>query len=250
MISPMCRLFAWHSPVPITPVGALGSDGAAFVELSHLHKDGWGLAWGDHGIKSYRDEHPAFNAPTLDVASSTDGILHLRWATEAIPVCIPNTHPFIKSGPDGEMAFIHNGGIPRGERLRSLIDDDLFSALEGEGDSEQYFAAIISLMRKNGGSLVEAYQTFVSDVDELKYSSLNAFILTSESIFIVCAHRKENRPSRQPEDYYELAWRKDEAGVFTSWSSYVREETGTKIENYSMLEINRATAEVSSHSLS
>jgi predicted glutamine amidotransferase len=250
MICTMCRLFAWHSPVPITPEVALGSDGAAFIELSHLHKDGWGLAWADHGIKRYRDEHPAFDAPTLDIASSTDGILHLRWATEAIPVCIPNTHPFVKSGPDGEIAFIHNGGIPRGEKLRSLIDDDLFNSLEGEGDSEQYFAAIISLMRKNGGSLLEAYKTFLAEVEVLKYSSLNAFLLTAESLYVICAHRKENRPTGQPDDYYALSWRVDESGIFTAWSSYVRKDSGTKIENYSMFEINRLTGEVSSHSLS
>ncbi len=250
MILLMCRLFAWHSPLPITPDRALGSDGAAFVELSHLHKDGWGLAWGDHGIKSYRNEQPAFDAPTLNVASSTDGILHLRWATESIPVCIPNTHPFVKTGPTGEMAFIHNGGIPRGEILRGLIDDDLFASLEGEGDSEEYFAAIISLMRKNGGSLVEAYRTFLTIVQDLKYSSLNAFILTSECIFLVSANRKEKRPSGQPEDYYDLAWGKDDAGVFTAWSSYVRKEIGTHLENYTLLEVDRVTGEISSHSLS
>ena len=124
------------------------------------------------------------------------------------------------------MAFIHNGGIPRGDLLTSLIDDDLYQGLEGNGDSEQYFAAIISLMRINGGDLVSAYRTFLSSVAELKYSSLNAFLLTSDTLSIVAAYRPENRPATQPENYYDLSWDTDENGITSVWSTFVRARAG------------------------
>ena len=123
----MCRLFAWHSKDPISPDLALGEDKPNLITLSKLHRDGWGMAWCDESnqVRSFRDEHPAYSAQTLDVDSSTTAILHLRWATEEISVCIANTHPFVKDTPVGRMAFIHNGGIPRGDLLNSLIDEDL-----------------------------------------------------------------------------------------------------------------------------
>ena len=247
----MCRLFAWHSDKPINADQALGSDKPSFISLSELHRDGWGMAWCDEHdrVRSFRDEQPAYAAQTLEVGSSTDAILHLRWATEEIPVCIPNTHPFVKETPSGAMSFIHNGGIPRGDLLTSLIDEDLYQGLEGNGDSEQYFAAIISLMRKNGGDLVSAYRTFLSSVAELKYSSLNAFLLTSQTLSIVAAYRPENRPATQPENYYDLSWDTDENGVTSVWSTFVRARAGNAVANYSMLQIDRKTGNITHNDL-
>lgn len=246
----MCRLFAWHSPNAITPAEALGEDQPNIIELSRLHQDGWGMAWCDeHGhVRRHRDEDAAFKAPTIDVAQSTDAILHLRWATEAIPVCIPNTHPFIKKTSLGEMAFIHNGGIDRGPILRSLIDDSIFESLEGDGDSEQYFAALITNLEKNGGDLLAAYRKFLNDVQDVRYSSLNAFLLTSQHLFVVAAYRPENRPTTQPADYYDLSWR-DNKGLFSAWSSGVRSTSGTPIENYSLTQVDRTTGAITFHSL-
>lgn len=246
----MCRLFAWHSPSALTPAEALGEDKPNLIELSRLHEDGWGMAWCDeHGnVQRHRDESAAFQASTIDVAKSTDAILHLRWATEAIPVCIPNTHPFVKTTPLGEMAFIHNGGIERGTTLRGLISDPLFNSLEGEGDSEQYFAAIITNLQSNGGDLVGAYQKFLTDVQEVRYSSLNAFLLTSDHLFIVAAFKPENRPPSQPADYYDLSWR-SENGCFSAWSSGVRSGVGTPVANYSLMQVERATGEVTTRPL-
>ena len=247
----MCRLFAWHSPNAITPAEALGEDQPNIIELSRLHQDGWGMAWCDeHGnVRRHRDEAAAFKAPTIDVAQSTDAILHLRWATEAIPVCIPNTHPFIKKTSLGEMAFIHNGGISRGPLLRSLIDDDIFIELEGEGDSEQYFGAIITKLRSNGGDLVGAYRDFLTDVSSIEYSSLNAFVLTTDRLSVISAYRPEKRPSSQPEDYYDLSWDTDPRGVTSIWSSAVRRRPGQPVVNYSLLEVDRATGAVTHHLL-
>ena len=247
----MCRLFAWHSKDPISPDLALGEDKPNLISLSKLHRDGWGMAWCDESnqVRSFRDEHPAYSAQTLDVDSSTTAILHLRWATEEISVCIANTHPFVKDTPVGRMAFIHNGGIPRGDLLNSLIDEDLKNGLEGDGDSEQYFAAIISIMRKNGGNLISAYQTFLHSVANLKYSSLNAFLLTSDTLSVVAAYRPENRPASQPENYYDLSWDTDKDGITSIWSAFVRERVSNKVENYSILQIDRKSGDISLHKL-
>jgi serine phosphatase RsbU (regulator of sigma subunit) len=146
------------------------------------------------------------------------------------------------------MAFIHNGGIERGTTLRGLISDPLFNSLEGEGDSEQYFAAIITNLQSNGGDLVGAYQKFLTDVQEVRYSSLNAFLLTSDHLFIVAAFKPENRPPSQPADYYDLSWR-SENGIFSAWSSGVRSGVGTPVANYSLMQVERATGEVTTRPL-
>ncbi|PHX75953.1 MAG: hypothetical protein CK545_02340 [Actinobacteria bacterium] len=247
----MCRLFAWHSPNPLSTSEALENDKPHLIELSRQHEHGWGMAWCDeHGqVLRHRDEEAAFKAPTVDIAKSTDAIVHLRWATENIPVCIPNTHPFIKSTPLGEMAFIHNGGITRGPLLRSLIDDDIFEDLEGDGDSEQYFGAIITKLRSNGGDLVGTYRDFLAEVSAVEYSSLNAFILTTDHLSVISAYRPEKRPSSQPEDYYDLSWDTDPRNVTSVWSSAVRKRPGQPVENYSLIEIDRATGAVTHHPL-
>jgi len=104
-------------------------------------------------------------------------------------------------------------------------------------------------MRKNGGDLVSAYRTFLSSVAELKYSSLNAFLLTSQTLSIVAAYRPENRPATQPENYYDLSWDTDENGVTSVWSTFVRARAGNAVANYSMLQIDRKTGNITHNDL-
>lgn len=242
----MCRLYAWSAPTALTLDEALGHDRHNLIKLSELHRDGWGMAWRDEdgSVRLIRDELPAFESGTFrnsaTAVSSQSAIVHLRWATEAMQVCIPNTHPFLKEGPDGSIAFAHNGGIPRGPALDALIDPDLLAELEGETDSEHYFAALITEARKSDGDLVTAFAKTVRALEPFKYSSINALALTGTHLYVLSQHRVENRPAGTDPDYYELKWA-NTGGITTAWSSGVSSNEGAVLPSGSLLVVDVAT---------
>ncbi len=244
----MCRLYAWSAPTALTLDEALGHDRHNLIKLSELHRDGWGMAWQDEdgSVRLIRDELPAFESGTFrssaTAVSSRAAIVHLRWATEAMQVCIPNTHPFIKNGPGGDMAFAHNGGIPRGPKLDALIDADLIADLEGQTDSEQYFAALITEARNSEGNLITAFAKTVRNLEPFDYSSINALALTSTHIYVLSQHRSQKRPSGTDPDYYELKW-SNAGGITTAWSSGVSDKDGTTLPSGSLLVIDVATGQ-------
>jgi glutamine amidotransferase len=242
----MCRLFAWSAPTPLSLDEALGNDRHNLIKLSELHRDGWGMAWREEegAVRLIRDELPAFESGTFrnsaTAIASRAAIVHLRWATESMGVCIPNTHPFIKDGPEGAIAFAHNGGIPRGPSLDALIDSDLLASLEGETDSERYFAALITQARKSNGNLVTAFANTVRDLESFSYSSINALALTSTHVYVLSKHRAELRPSWADPNYYGLSWAND-GGITTAWSSGVSDRDGIEMPSGSLLKIDVAS---------
>lgn len=251
----LCRLFAWHSAEPLSAAEALGSDLECFIDLSQIHRDGWGLAYaGSEGIELVRDVSPAYTSSSFSKlvadGQSTNAIAHLRWATEELSVCIPNTHPFIKQGPLGEIAFCHNGGVRSDYSLTALIDTDLQAEFEGETDSEQYFAALITQLRKCDGDFVSAYRALVKDLAAIHYTSINSLILSATELVIVCKHKPENRSPDLEPNYYDLFWKSND-GVTSAWSSGVRRDSNNfhKLKNGSLLYINIATGEVTTHQI-
>lgn len=251
----MCRLFAWHSNEEISLAEALGEDFPTFTQLSSLHRDGWGMAIKNlDDIKVERDVKAAIDSSLYANVSanlvSSDAITHLRWATEDISVCIPNTHPFIKQGPNGPIAFCHNGGVARGAQLTSLIADDLLGELEGDTDSEQYFAALITKLRESNGDFVMAYKELVKDLAPIHYTSVNALILTPDELVIVCQHKPENLSSDLEADYYDLFWQTTN-DITSAWSSGVRPNVNSynKLTNGSLLRIDLGTGKVSTHEI-
>lgn len=247
----MCRLFAWHSQTPITLTQALGPDAHTLADLSRIHNDGWGMAYerGDH-TERIRETTPAFESELFEQSSSaiatTAAIVHLRWATENLSVCEPNTHPFTKQGPSGPIAFIHNGGIARGAELNSLVDEDLLGALEGDTDSELYFAALLTCLRRTDGDMPAAFRLLLPKLEAIRHSSLNAMLLTDTDIYVLCRHNAANRPDGTDENYYELRWSVD-AGVFTAWSSQVKPSVGTPMGQGDLVQVHRATGVVTVH---
>jgi predicted glutamine amidotransferase len=241
----MCRLFAWQADVPTSLAQALGSDGHSLVELSKFHRDGWGVAWYEEGrLHRHRDEHQLSGESALETATTRAGIAHLRWATASIPVCDVNTHPFVMDGPWGSVAFAHNGSLPVDTYLTDLIQPTFASQIHGTGDSEHYFAAIMSLAVKFEGDYAAAYREFFTAVEHADYGSLNTLMLTPDEVIVVAAHRPEKVPADFAPNYYELSWDiKD--GVTSAWSSGVRERAGTRLENFTMLRINQATGATS-----
>ncbi len=251
----MCRLFAWHSTNPVSVTSALSSDFDTFTELSSIHRDGWGMAYKKVDvIELVRDVSAAIDSDlylrTAQDVQTTDAITHLRWATEELSVCIPNTHPFIKQGPSGPIAFCHNGGVARGDELTALIDEDLLAELEGDTDSEQYFAAFITALRRCNGDIVAAYQNLVKDLAPIRYTSVNALILTPNEVVVVCQHKPENRSPGLEADYYDLSWQSI-AGMTSAWSSGVRPNVKNfnELANGTLLHIDSVTGEVATHEI-
>ena len=98
----MCRLLGYVSQEKQTFNSAVGSDFDAFVTLSSVHCDGWGVATIDHDTnvaQMIRQPEAAHTSKDFSAAieeSISDGaLLHLRWATAGLPVSENNTHPFI-----------------------------------------------------------------------------------------------------------------------------------------------------------
>jgi len=251
----LCRLFAWHSNGEISLAQALGEDFPTFTQLSSLHRDGWGMAIKNlDEIKVERDVKAAIDSGLYANVSanllSTNAITHLRWATEDISVCIPNTHPFIKQGPNSPIAFCHNGGVARGAQLTSLIADDLLAELEGDTDSEQYFAALITKLRESNGDFVMAYKELVKDLAPIHYTSVNALILTPEELVIVCQHKPENLSTDLEADYYELFWQTTN-DITSAWSSGIRPDSPNfhNLKNGSLLHIDTNTGVATTHEI-
>ncbi len=118
-----------------------------------LNADGFGIGWYDHDINDapgvYRSVQPAWNDHNLrHIASKIKSkcfIGHVRASTVG-DVNIYNCHPFTHN----EFAFIHNGTIQGFEQIRrrviNMLEDPFFEIIEGQTDSEHFFATLMMLV--------------------------------------------------------------------------------------------------------
>lgn len=241
----MCRLLAWHSSAPLTAEQVIIPDPNRLAELSRVHCDGWGFAeLSESGrIMTVMGPEPAhessqFAHVTQDVATR-NGIVHLRWATGDLAVSLANTHPFTAQTPFGDVAFVHNGYIPDADDLIPDIDDDLVAAFRGETDSERYFGLFTTELRHEGGDIVSALRRTTKRLSDQAYTSINAMVLTTTHLAVLCQHKPENRPLDEDEDYFHLNWGV-ERGVISAWSMGVRPHAGMRepLENGTILLID------------
>ncbi|MFK0003795.1 class II glutamine amidotransferase [Paenarthrobacter sp. NPDC090522] len=178
----MCRLFGLHAgsrPVRATfwlldapdslsvqsrrepdgaGIGTFAPDGSPKVTKRPL------AAWEDHAF-----------ARDARVLRSTTFLAHVRYASTGA-LTVTNTHPFEQDG----RLFAHNGAFSGlaalDGRLRSLEVMDL---VQGQTDSERFFALITAEVRCNGGDVTAGIARAVSWIAaELPVFSLN-FILTT-----------------------------------------------------------------------
>jgi len=106
--------------------------------------DGWGIGWYDgeqdcpHVVK---DPAPAYESPlfeqTAREVSARVALAHVRRTSGTLPE-FANTHPFVA----GRWLFCHNGYCSR-ERLMEHLLPKFRNSLEGENDSEVYFALLL-----------------------------------------------------------------------------------------------------------
>jgi predicted glutamine amidotransferase len=213
-----------------------------FAALSSKHCDGWGIASVDSHLSSIElaveptqaDHSAAFKRITSE-QKSDGALLHLRWATSGLTVKEGNTHPFTYEN----YSFIHNGGVVPAESLDPFVDPSLLALSRGETDSEKYFYLIITEIKRHGE--IKGIQSALKIItSQLKYSSLNAMILTPTTFYIISEYKQERRPQGEAEDYYELFYRKDDHGVLVASSGW--NQTGwTPILNHQILVIDRTS---------
>ena len=245
----MCRLLGYVSNSEHTIEDMAGADFANFAELSAKHGDGWGVAAVDNKNHSQLIVEPTRAKDSKrfkEVTSSlkSDGaLLHLRWATQGLPVTEGNSHPFTF----GDISFMHNGDIKPANSLDPFIDPEIKVAMRGDTDSERYFYSIISEIKRS--NLIDGTLAAVRSIKEnLSYSSINAMLLTPEKYLVICEHNVDRTPAGEGPEYYELYYRKDEKGILVSSTGW-RQDGWIKIPNHSMAVIDRKSLNVEIRSI-
>ena len=159
----MCRFVAYLSHQPIILDSIIEKPVNSLVDQSRqaregtlgLNADGVGIAWYDHTIDAlpgvYKSIQPAWNDQNLHhLASkiqSTCFLGHVRASTVG-DVNLYNCHPFTHE----QFSFVHNGTIRCFDQIkRSLLralSDGSFALINGQTDSECFFALLIDTLYK------------------------------------------------------------------------------------------------------
>ena len=248
----MCRLLGYVARTPVTITDVVGDDLERFRHLARVHGDGWGAAWGDSNGVSGRgvasrvsteaaDESADFAAFAGDHRSDA-AIVHLRWATQGLAVCLPNTHPFAR----GDVAFAHNGSVLPPESLDALIPADLAAARQGDTDSERLFLAVLArLAGPDGVPAAEALAATLRAIDaSLTFTSLNCMLLTPDELLVACLFRADVAEARAiaplSPDYYEMRYRVRADSVVAGSSGWPQ-EGWTQLRNGELLSVDRAS---------
>ncbi len=181
----MCRLFgltAGRTPVRTT-FWLLDAPDSLEVQ-SHRNADGAGIGYFDTARAPVLDKQPepAFADQEFireaRQASSVTFVAHVRWAT-AGGRTVHNTHPFAMHG----RIMAHNGGF--GEL--ALLEKQLgpYAALvQGDTDSERYFALIIQQTEAHGGDIgagITAAARWIAE--HLPLSSLNTIVAAAGELW-------------------------------------------------------------------
>lgn len=177
----MCRLFGLSaSPRRVHASFWLLEAPDSLALQSRRNPDGTGLSFFSPGGEPVLDKEPlaafedvAFSREARHV-SSTTFVSHIRFATTG-ECCVENTHPYAMDG----KIFAHNGVLGDLERLEAELGDDL-SLVQGQTDSERYFALVTREIRANGGDVGAGLAAAVGWIaDNVPVYAIN-FVLASE----------------------------------------------------------------------
>lgn len=146
----MCRLLAvvttaqngWRQRLVEAP--------RSLRHLSHEHPHGWGVAvhTDDDGWSVDRQARAAFQDEGFVAAAERPGtvlLAHVRQGTVG-EVATRNTHPFKR----GRWVFMHNGTIESTAWMRERSSVTRLEEVEGQTDSEQLFAWLLSRLDAAG----------------------------------------------------------------------------------------------------
>jgi glutamine amidotransferase len=141
----MCRLLGIVASEPTEFRIVLKEAPRSLAVLSREHRDGWGLAvWDDHrawkldkGIACAQDDE---NFHRLAVGTRGELLVaHIRQRTVG-QSSLENTHPF----QSGRWVFAHNGTIKDLAFLRERVSERRRSEIQGQTDSELFFAYLLT----------------------------------------------------------------------------------------------------------
>jgi predicted glutamine amidotransferase len=151
---------------------------------SHRNVDGSGIGFFDPAGAPVLDKQPepAFTDPEFlreaRQARSVTFVAHVRYATAGSRT-LANTHPFTMRG----RIMAHNGGFGELDRLEEQLGQyrDL---VEGDTDSERYFALITQQIDAHGGDVAAGITAAAGWIAErLPVSSLNAIIAAAGELW-------------------------------------------------------------------
>lgn len=222
----MCRLMGFAAAERLGVQAALGETAfEEFLELSRLHRDGWGYAVSHEPreLDVYRSPLAALDDPQLAALRADRaraGILHLRWASLGLPVREENSHPFV-AFPDGPVAFAHNGSVHDHAEIEPLLGEEQRALRRGDTDSELYFLLFLRSLSRiaDVGDALRATVEAIRDLAPV--ASLNAVLLTSEELCVVHSHTGMPAPVADLEEscgslarvppahldrYFDLSW--------------------------------------------
>jgi len=240
----MCRLLGYVARQPVSVEHVLADTLAAFIDVSHLHADGWGLAWYDEQgqMQHAKTPEPAHaSAEFASLAASIRAsalIAHVRWATPGFALCMENTHPFIYK----QFAFAHNGAVAPNESLEALIAPHLREHITGTTDSERHFLALLSVFEQT--TPVEAFRIHMNTLrQQLQSTSLNCLLLTPAALYAACDFDPNAPLARKDPNYFHLHYRvTPDAVVVASTGLGQHEKTSWQtLKNGQMLVVERGT---------
>lgn len=238
----MCRLLGFVAQSPRSLRDLLGSSYASFEQFScDLHDDGWGVAWFD-GSKIQVQKEPVPAHTSARYRSLADQafeavLVHYRWATQSLDVELGNTHPFSAD----TVAFAHNGSVSPPSSLDGLISAPFGADLEGTTDSERYFRAVLSASHDT--DLEEGLRRAITKISEsLRYTSLNALMLTPDTLYAACFYAPTSISDDLPPDYYDMYYLASDDSVVVASSGWEHGDW-TPLANGNLLRISRASGE-------
>lgn len=242
--APMCRLLGWASRRPTTLSDLLGAtDLVDFTDLSSRHSDGWGVARAtDDGVKVHKRPDAArtnrsFGAWSRQHAGDL-GMAHLRRATMGLSVNVENTHPFT----DGTVAFAHNGSVLHPGSLDRLIDPRVARLRRGTTDSERYFLALLTRMRRGAPPREALLETADAIAAVSPFTSLNCLLVTPTELLALCRYDPRAPVGDGDPEYYRLRYRVGDDAVVVSSSGWGHD--WQEIPDGEVLAVQRGTLDV------
>jgi predicted glutamine amidotransferase len=214
----------------------------AFIEISHLHADGWGLAWYDEQdhvqlAKTPEPAHTSAEFSSLAASIRADALIaHVRWATPGFALCIENTHPFTCK----QFAFAHNGAIAPNADLEALIAPHLRGHITGTTDSERHFLALLSVFEK--ASPVEAFRIHMNTLrQQLQSTSLNCLLLTPQALYAACDFDPNAPQVQRDPNYFQVYYRATPDAVVVGSTGLGQGKGWRTLKNGQMLIVERGT---------
>jgi predicted glutamine amidotransferase len=262
----MCRLLGFVSPVPTTLAELIGgAQCATFQHMSRLHADGWGTMWltGENTVERRRIATPGQDDAALTQAMTevptTGRVVHLRMATDGMPVRKKNSHPFLADG----IGLAHNGSLVPTGLLRRNLSPAVLADVHGDTDSELYLAAIRQGVRVGLSLSDAAWKTANWLRAAYPVASLNALILSPDAFVVVHASSfatapyddftasglNDDLPLDHLEEYYQMSYLRGEGGAIAFSSTGIDRTGWLPIPDESVMTVDLRSFELTARAL-